>query len=208
MQRGSGDAAPFCFSRTIGARVQIGMRLFIATTFPAEVLRAVNERVSKIKTKLPPASWVRPESQHLTLAFLGDHKNEVVEPLSRSVTESLEGSTPFEARLRGCGFFPNPRHARVGWVGVVPEESFRAIAERVRSAVKDAGVALDGSDFKPHLTLMRMRDRWPPACIDTFHKGLGSFESEPFPVEKVTLYSSELNPKGAVHTPVREFRLG
>ena len=48
------------------------MRLFIATTFPPEILRPLNECLDKLKPKLPSASWIRPETQHLTFAFLGE----------------------------------------------------------------------------------------------------------------------------------------
>ncbi|HXG57833.1 MAG TPA: RNA 2',3'-cyclic phosphodiesterase [Thermoanaerobaculia bacterium] len=183
------------------------MRLFIATTFPSHVLQSVNDRVAKVRSKLPPSSWVRPESQHLTFAFLGEHPDSLVDRLAALLTPRLGEHSAFEARLHGCGFFPNSRHARVGWLGVAPEEPFRAVAESVRDCVREAGVQLDGSDFRAHLTLLRVRDRWPPACIEIFHKALGSYESETFRVEKVTLYSSQLNPSGAVHTALRHFAL-
>jgi 2'-5' RNA ligase len=183
------------------------MRLFIATTFPDAELRSVNDRVSKVKSKLPPATWVRPAAQHLTFAFLGEQDEQLIDPLSALLTDELADVERFEGRFRDCGFFPNPRHARVGWVGVTPQERFRAVAAAVRSAVKSARIELDGGEFKPHLTLMRIRDVWPPACIEIFHSALRSFESEPFPIEQVTLFSSDLQPGGAVHTPLRRFSL-
>jgi 2'-5' RNA ligase len=54
---------------------------------------------------------------------------------------------------------------------------------------------------------MRMREGWPPKSIDLFCKSLRDYSSATFPVEKLTLYSSELNPKGAIHTPLRVFSL-
>lgn len=183
------------------------MRLFLATTFPEAVLRAVSDRVAVVRPRLPPASWVRSEAQHLTLAFLGEQPESVIETLAPLLTEALADVEPFDACLKGCGVFPNPRHARVGWVGVDPEAKFNAVAKAARDAARDAGVTLDSSEFKPHLTLMRMRDRWPPLSIETFSKSLRDFRSDPFRVEKLTLYSSELHPKGAIHTPVREFAL-
>ena len=183
------------------------MRLFIATTFPRDVLADVNARVARVKPKLAAASWVRPEAQHLTFAFLGEQPETLVDKLTPLVSERLAGSGSFEGRLSGCGFFPNPRHARVAWVGVTPPEAFRSVADGVRAAVKDAGVDLDGADFKPHLTLCRIRDVWPPACIETFNAALRGFESAPFPVDHVTLFSSKLDPSGAIHTPLREIRL-
>jgi len=183
------------------------MRLFIATTFPADVLRLLNERVAPVRPKLPPASWVRPETQHLTFAFLGEQPETLVDQLAPLLTARLGTVPRFDACLHGCGFFPNPRHARVGWVGAEPEERFGAVANAVRSAVKDAGVELDRSEFRPHLTMMRMREGWPPLSIETFNKALRDYKSETFAIDHVTLYASKLGPKGAEHTALQEFRL-
>jgi len=178
------------------------MRLFIATSFPAEILRSLNERLTSLKPKLPHASWVRPETQHLTFAFLGEQEESLVSRLDLPCGKS------FEANLHGCGFFPNHRHARVGWVGVEPGEEFVMLAERIRSAVSVAGVEVDQNEFRPHLTLMRIRDHWPPLAIETFEKALRDYQSPTFAVDQVTLYVSRLSPGGAVHTPVRQFALG
>jgi 2'-5' RNA ligase len=183
------------------------MRLFIATSFPAPATAPLNERVERVKPRLPPASWVRPETQHLTFAFLGEQPETTVGRLTPLLQERLAEVPSFEGELRGCGFFPNARHARVGWVGASPHERFEAIAHAVRDGVAAAGITLDGSDFRPHLTLMRMRNHWPPLSIDTFEKALRDFVSTPFRVDHVTLYSSQLNPKGAVHTALRELSL-
>ena len=183
------------------------MRLFIATTFPEEELRAISDRIAMVTWKLPPAAWVRSETQHLTFAFLGEQPQSLVPTLTRSVESSLADMPRFEGRLRGTGFFPNPRHARVGWIGAAPEEKFRAVAEAVRGAVNAAGVVIERTDFRPHLTLFRIRDSWPTASIETFSAALRDYESEPFTVDGVTLFSSELNPKGAIHTPVHRFAL-
>lgn len=177
------------------------MRLFIATTFPEGVLRPLNDRVSAVKSRLPPASWVRPESQHLTFAFLGEQEETIVNRIA------IDGGAAFQATLRGCGFFPNRRHARVGWVGAEPQERFVALAQRVRDAVTAIGVQLDQNEFKPHLTVMRIREHWPPLATETFEKALRDFQSAPFTVDGVTLYASRLNPHGAVHTPLRAFPL-
>ena len=183
------------------------MRLFIATAFPEGVLRALSQRVAPIKTKVPPASWVRPETQHLTFAFLGEQDGALIERLAPLVEQELAGIGAFEGTLHGCGFFPNPRHARVGWIGVEPEAPFIAIARGVRNAVDRAGIHIDRSEFKPHLTVMRMREGWPPMSIEVFNKALRDFRSDAFTVDGVTLYSSELNPKGAIHTALRRFAL-
>ena len=183
------------------------MRLFIATSFPAEILRDLNSRVGPLRSRLPSASRVREEAQHLTFAFLGEHPESLVEEIAPPLAQSLATIARFEARLRGCGFFPNPRRARVGWIGIEPERSFTTVAQAVREVVTKHGVTLDGGEFKPHLTVMRIRDQWPPASIELFNRSLGSYRSEAFTLEAVTLYWSQLDPKGAIHTPLRRFAL-
>ncbi|MBK5258586.1 MAG: RNA 2',3'-cyclic phosphodiesterase [Thermoanaerobaculia bacterium] len=163
------------------------MRLFIASSFPEAATRELNHVIASLRPRLPKASWVRPEAMHLTYVFLGD----------RMISPSFDGIAPFKARLRGCGFFPNRSHARVGWIGVEPEEPFIEIAGRVEAE----------NDFRPHLTITRIRDRWPEDAIDAFEADLHDFRSEFFVVDTVTLYSSELKPGGAVHTPMSEFVL-
>lgn len=183
------------------------MRLFIATNFPAGVIDDLNARVVRLKPRLPAASWVRPESQHLTFAFLAEQPEALVDKIAPPLTSALSAIRSFEAHMSGCGFFPNPRHARVGWIGLQPEASFVTIASAVREVVTTHGVELDRADFKPHLTLMRIRDRWPPASIDLFQHSLRDYRSAPFAVSHVTLYASQLNPNGAIHTPLRTFAL-
>lgn len=183
------------------------MRLFIASRFPPEVLRDLEGRVCAIKSRLPAASWVRAEAQHLTYAFLGEQEEALVEQLAEPLRGALGTIPRFEAALKGCGFFPNPRHARVGWVGLDPEQKFSRIAGAVREVVTKHGVSLDRADFRPHLTLMRMREGWPPSSIDLFSKTLREHRSAPFTVDEVILFSSQLNPKGAIHTPLQTFPL-
>ena len=184
------------------------MRLFIATTFPASVLRDVDERVVRAKTRLPTASWVRSEAQHLTLAFLGEQPERMLETLDAGIRPAIAAVARFEARVQGCGFFPNSRNARVGWMGVLPAEPLQSLASAVRAAVVRCGVQLDAADFKPHITLCRIRDRWPPASIDLFQRAFGDYGSKSFAIDEVTMFASELKPTGAVHTPLRTFALG
>jgi 2'-5' RNA ligase len=183
------------------------MRLFLATNFPAAVLRDLNDRVAAIRPRLPSASWVREETQHLTLAFLGEQPESTPDAITPALTKALAEISAFEARLQGCGFFPNPRRARVGWIGLNPNDRYVATATAVRNAVEQHGITLDAAEFKPHLTLMRMRDPWPPASIELFTRSLRDYVSRPFAVGTVTLFSSQLHPNGAIHTALQSFAL-
>lgn len=183
------------------------MRLFIASAFPEAVLRDLNDRIAQFRSKLPSASWVRAETQHLTYAFLGEQAESLVETIVTPLADAVARIPQFEAMLHDCGFFPHPRHARVGWIGLEPEQNFADLGRAIRDVVTRARVELDRTDFKAHLTMMRIRNRWPPASIELFLRTMRDYRSAPFTVDRVTLFSSTLNPKGAIHTAVREFGL-
>ena len=183
------------------------MRLFIASSFPPEVLRGLNDRVSQLKPRLPSASWVREETQHLTFAFLGEQPPAIIDMIDAPLKVALAKIAPFKATLSGAGFFPNHRHARVGWAGLEPDTKFVEVAKIVRDLVTRHGVMLDGGEFRAHLTLLRVRDPWPPASIDLFCRSLKDYRSAPFTVDAVTLYSSQLSPQGAIHTPQGRYPL-
>jgi 2'-5' RNA ligase len=183
------------------------MRLFLATHFPVAVLTDLNDRVSRFRSRLPVASWVKPETQHLTFAFLGEQPESLLGQIGPALTSELSAVPRFEAQLKGAGVLPNTRHARVGWVGLDPEAPFAQIARIVRDVVTRNGVQLDRADFKPHLTLMRMREGWPPKSMELFQSSLRDYVSSPFVVDAVTLFNSTLHPQGAVHTALERYPL-
>ena len=73
------------------------MRLFIAAHFPEEILRDLNERVVRLKPRLPAASWVRAEAQHLTFAFLGEQPEALVEQIEQPLSEACGTIAGFPA---------------------------------------------------------------------------------------------------------------
>jgi 2'-5' RNA ligase len=181
------------------------MRLFIATPLPAaaEELQPMVERIRPI---LPPASWVRPSSIHLTWAFLGERDSSVVERLEASMNRILKSVPAVPIHLAGCGFFPTPRKARVAWARVEPAAELARIAAAVRKAVTDAHIEYDEKDFKAHLTICRPREPWPPDAIETFMREMSGLESRGV-IDYVSLFQSELHPEGARHIELARVRL-
>ena len=82
--------------------------MFCAIELPAEVRGRVAERAESLRAAFPRvrASWVRPESLHLTLKFVGEVAPPRVEDLSAAAARAAEGGAPFELTLAGAGAFP------------------------------------------------------------------------------------------------------
>jgi RNA 2',3'-cyclic 3'-phosphodiesterase len=175
------------------------VRLFVAAAIPESVRREIAILVHRQKSSLPPASWVRPESMHVTFAFIGEQPESMVAPIARALDASATTAASFTARLEGCGFFPTEKRPRVGWVGVRPEEPLQRIAREVRTALKASSVPFDEKPFAPHLTIARMRGGWKASDAGRLSLALSEFVSEEFEMSEVVLYESRLG-AGAVYT--------
>lgn len=182
------------------------LRLFIASDLPEAAKRALGSTSARLRQELPPASWGRPETYHVTYAFLGDQDDAVVAHLGDALAASLAGSDAFDATIGGGGFFPDERRPRVAWVGLSPAERFSRVAAVVRDAVRAAGVSMDEKPFAPHMTIARVKVPWKRHDTERFVAAFGA-AATPARIDAVTLYVSRLASGGAVHTPLRIVRL-
>jgi len=184
------------------------LRLFVGWPIPDAIRDEIRDLVSPLRTKLPRASWTRPETYHITFAFLGDHPDAIVPRLAGELEAALEGTTSFEVRAAAPGFFPSMKRPRVGWIAVDPEDRLGDVARRIRHAIGRSGLTMDRKPFTAHLTLVRIRDGWPPSAADEFLARFEPFESSSGICSSISLFASRLEPSGAVHTELHrvEFR--
>ena len=90
-------------------------RLFIAIDFP----HSVSTRLQDIAYGLPGAAWVH--QYHLTLRFLGETENHILEDIQHALTEVRVNS--FHLDLKSVGHFPPRGTPEVLWVGVAHNDS-------------------------------------------------------------------------------------
>jgi 2'-5' RNA ligase len=182
-------------------------RLFIAAPLSETTRNEIERVVAPLRVASPSASWSRPEAYHVTFAFLGDQDESVIEPLAADLATRLQWVRPFDLVATQCGFFPNARKPRVGWIGLSPESALNGVARHVREALRAQKIEFDSKPFVAHLTLARLENGWSPTDVDNFSRSLEGFATSPNPLTEVSIYRSQLSPKGAVHTPLKTFRL-
>lgn len=182
-----------------------GIRAFLAVDVGEGARRAAAAAAGRLAREVRgrEVRWARPESYHLTLRFLGEISPAQQAPLAARVAEAVAGTAPFELRLARIVAFPSARRPRVIAVTLEPEEPLVRLAEGVERAVVRAGLAPEPRPFRAHLTLGRVRDRAHPDPA-----AAGALAAEPFRVTEVVLYRSDLQPEGAVHTPLERMPLG
>ncbi len=177
--------------------VRAFLALEIAETVKAE-LAAGREA---LRAELPRARWVRPESQHLTLKFLGEAPQTVLQAVAADLAPRLVGLGPVSVRLHGSGFFPSPARPRVAWLGGTAD-GVAPVVEIVEEVAEAHGFPRERRPWSLHVTQARLDRPWPQVPVGRFLAWGSSLQLEPFICEEVVLFSSRLERGGAVYTPL------
>ncbi len=185
------------------------IRSFISVEIPEKVKSRMLEVKKELVPLTPYIRWVRPESMHLTLKFLGDIDPSQVEPVSACIEEVVKGVWPFEVKVGGAGVFPNSRYPRVLWIGIVEgQEQLSSICRGLEEGLKKQGFKPESRPFRPHLTLGRFKDgRKAGRALSREMLEQAATWEEGFAVNGVKLMRSQLHPSGAIYTVLKECTL-
>jgi RNA 2',3'-cyclic 3'-phosphodiesterase len=192
------------------------MRIFIALDIDDAIRQRIQRFMEGVSGFAPDARWVRPESLHVTLKFIGEKPIEVVEEIKRAL--SSIHSEPVELTFRGYGFFPTAKAARVFWVGIGFGPQLQSLAKAVDDATFALGIPKEDHPFTPHLTLARGGGRsgapsrhQDDAPNKNFHRLQEKLAALPTPefgtmaAHEFFLYQSQLSPGGSRYTKIASF---
>ena len=128
------------------------MRIFIALDLEEEIRLRIQRFIEEMRGLAPGALWANPESLHVTLKFIGEKPESAVKEIEAALGR-IKGE-PVQLSFRGCGFFPNPKAARVFWVGIDSQE-LPGLAKNAARALAEIGIPPEERAYTPHLTLAR-----------------------------------------------------
>jgi 2'-5' RNA ligase len=184
-------------------------RLFVALDLPTEVLEGLaawqGEALSD--DALRPS---RPETLHVTLAFLGYHPERAIERIAEAAT-GLEGAVAPRVRLAAEPVARPPRRPRLYAIEAEGEETVTLQAEVERRLVDARLYEPEVRPFWPHLTVARVRPERRgskrPARVETPPGPLPKALLQPFFGVRISLYRSHLRPTGAEYESVAKMDL-
>lgn len=175
----------------------VKMRTFVAVE--VENRESIQNMLAFQKTLLEAGLRAKPvgvNQLHFTLMFLG----EVNDVMLASVKEKLADLKfdPIDVTYTGVGVFPNPKFARVVWIGVDNSSAPKLInlAKEVESRLSTLGFRSD-KPFTPHITLFRVKEKIRDFSIiaDVKDKTFGKDR-----VSVVKLKKSELTSAGPIYS--------
>ena len=179
------------------------IRAFVAIPLPEDVTRAL----TTIQAGLPAGRPVPPENLHITVAFLGEHP----EPLVEDVHLALDGirAPAFELTLDGLGLFGGDR-PRVLYAEVRPEPMLSHLRDKVLQAARGTGIRMDRTRYNPHVTLARFNNGLKGEEAEKmrhFAVRRMAFKAGPFVVDAFHLYRSSLGRKGPIYEELAAYPL-
>ena len=173
--------------------------------------RPSSAKLGNIEARLKPqmphdtVRWVKADSIHLTLKFLGQVPSDQLELITSSLRTAVAAHAPFTLEVDDAGCFPNIHRPRVVWVGVheTIDHRLHALQRAVENAIAPLGYPTRSATSRRisrwaawRATCARsIRRRSAMWCRPPAVGSLGKWE-----VKQVALIKSDLKPSGAEYT--------
>lgn len=184
------------------------LRCFVAIELPDEIKKTIDEYVAKLMETKADVKWIPSKNLHLTLKFLGDTPEKIVPDISKRLSEITRLHNSFDIRISGAGVFPNIKYPRVIWLGINDSEEIIKLQRDMDEALKEFGFETDDREFRPHLTIGRIRSSKNKDVLIRELSTLKAVDFGKIEVKNIALMKSELKPGGAEHFRLIEIPIG
>ncbi|ACK42736.1 MULTISPECIES: RNA 2',3'-cyclic phosphodiesterase [Dictyoglomus] len=179
-------------------------RLFIAIEFEDSVKEHIYKFQKELKASIiGDIKWVEKENFHLTIRFLGETPESLIEDVKSILEEVSNYVDPFYISLEGFGAFPSLKSPRVLWIGIEEGlEELEKIFDFIEKRLVKKGLKKEDKPFSPHLTLGRVKDKDIKILKES------SFSKQVVFVNSITLFESRLTSQGPIYTPIYKVSFG
>lgn len=188
------------------------VRAFIAIELPAELQNRVGQAIASLQQRAGRAvRWVSTQNIHLTIKFLGNVSPSNLDALTAVLTNESIRHKGFELSVGGLGAFPNKLRPRVVWVGIQAPVQLSELQHGIDRETNRLGYPGEEREFSPHLTLGRVSQHASPQEVKQIADALSNSavgDLGKVRVDSILLFRSDLQPGGAIYTPLLSAPLG
>ena len=175
-------------------------RVFIGVPADKRAQQKINGLLSPIKRSLEGVRWVPEKNRHLTLAFLGNRPDKVIENICCSMDQVYQKEAGFEAGPSKLERFPNSSGNIIALV-FNSDERLSRLYQLTQELLVANGFEFSRTQFRPHITLGRLKRNL------RLNKNLQQSTNICLQVGKVTFYQSKLTQAGSIYLALKETEL-
>jgi len=187
------------------------MRVFIAIDIDEQIRKGLgrlqNEMRSKADIRKGDVKWVNPDVMHLTLKFLGEIKDVQVVEVCNITRKVADRHKNFELEVETVGYFGG-KSARVLWVGTGQNcENLLQLQGDLEQELASAGWPKETRKFAGHLTVCRVRNSKAGFKLARMTEEYKDLKLGTVLADSVSVYQSQLTPKGPIYTVLGNYQL-
>lgn len=133
------------------------MRYFIALEIPIGNIPSFQSIQDTLHTLIPQAKITPLEKIHLTLAFLGEQPDDILNDLTQIIQKAAKDIPVFEVTPAYIDGFPTLHNPKILWVGVKGDiDKILHIRERIKDQLEYLKLPVDERRFIPHITIAKL----------------------------------------------------
>ncbi|MBR58913.1 MAG: RNA 2',3'-cyclic phosphodiesterase [Myxococcales bacterium] len=177
-------------------------RYFLAIPVPPEIRAAIASTRESLKDN-ERFRWVPAHNLHITLHFFGRAEHQIQSSLKKTLPKHIRIPS-FPISVGRLGAFPSAERARVLWLRVEEgEDRLIELAQSIRIALAIEGFPTPEREFKPHITLARVRRPLDIRSVLKDH----DVRPHGFHIERFGLYESHIGTGPARYEKCVDFPL-
>jgi RNA 2',3'-cyclic 3'-phosphodiesterase len=180
------------------------IRLFVALNIPQKIKEEIIQLRNSIIINPLDYKWEAPDKLHLTLKFIGEVEDNLVEKIQNEISFINEYKA-FNCTFSKFGFFYSGKEPKILWLGLYINEEIFNLVIRLNEELVKFGMEKEKKKFKPHLTLIRVRKKLDKNFINSCENC--KLPDTEFLADSISLIKSELQSSGSRYTEIKNYKL-
>jgi 2'-5' RNA ligase len=146
--------------------------------------------------------WVDINNLHITLAFIGDTEDNVINKVVSMLKNELSGFGELVFTLSGIGLFRSINDPRIIRTGIENGGRLADVREIIKNGLGLLDIKLEERKFKPHVTLGRIKDIRDINNLQRLVQKYSGVVLQTVKVSEIIFYESVLLPTGPLYKPI------
>jgi RNA 2',3'-cyclic 3'-phosphodiesterase len=181
------------------------IRAFLALEIPDDVLTKIISIRDEWLGGSENIRWEPKEKLHLTLKFLGNTKEELLEKYSDTIERIVLNYDCLDLSFSEFGVFRMGDEPKILWMGLRENEKLIKIVNEIESSFTEYGFEKEKRKFRSHITLLRFRGyEDSKKILSLIQVNLPEIK---FIANKITFFESKLLQSGSVYKSLKSFYL-